>query len=216
MLDRLFRKITRTAAPTRPATGETSTVAVTSTALAAAEREARSSATPPEAAVNATTIRDIVRVEETRDAEFYAGDLFRRRFRSDPPDFPRHYVAFYRHGRTSYLPLGYVHHSAFEDSYLCGGMVIDDRLYRRISAPHRRLIKEAGGIAQFMLTETFALLAHAPAIWGYVGDKQAREVDLRAGFQPTDHPYLMVVWNHDIPEEQKAARMARVLALGPF
>jgi hypothetical protein len=166
--------------------------------------------------IDAKAIGDIVRVEEVTDAEFYAGDLFRRRFRNDPPLHPRHYVAFYREGRARYWPIGYVHYSAFEDSFLCGGMVIDDRLYRRIPGPHRQLIKQSGGIAELMLRESFARLAHAPAIWGYVGDKQAEEVDLRAGFRHTHHPHVMVVWNRDLPEAEKAARIERVIALGPF
>lgn len=169
-----------------------------------------------ELSVDAKSVSDIIRVEEIGDAEFYAGDLFRRRFRSDPPDYPKHYVAFYRQGRTRYLPVGYIHYSQFEDSYLCGGMVIDDRLYRRIPAPHRKLIKGAGGIAEIMLRETFARLSHAAAIWGYVGDKQAEEVDLRAGFRHTHHPYIMVVWNRDLAEAEKAARLERVIALGHF
>ncbi|HVF65696.1 MAG TPA: hypothetical protein VNE58_17050 [Casimicrobiaceae bacterium] len=177
---------------------------------------APSEARVEESPIEATAIGDVMRVEEVTSAEFYAGDLFRRRFRTDPPDFPRHYVAFYRDGRTRYVPVGYVHYSAFEDMFLCGGMVIDDRLYRRIVAPHRKLIKDAGGIAETMLRETFARLSHAPAIWGYVGDKQARDVDLRAGFHPTHHQHVMVVWNRELSEADKAGRLARVIAVGPF
>lgn len=175
-----------------------------------------SRAEPDEPPIEATSITDIVRVEETADAEFYAGDLFRRRFGGNPPNYPKHYVAFYRQGRTRYLPVGYIHYTAFEDTYLCGGMVIDERLYRRIPAAHRKLIKDAGGIAEIMLRETFARLAAAPAIWGYVGDKQAEEVDVRVGFRHTHHPHVMVVWNRDVPETEKAARLERVVALGPF
>lgn len=157
-----------------------------------------------------------MRVEETADAEFYSGELFRRRFRSDPPNYPKHYVAFYREGPGEYRSVGYIHYTAFEDSYLCGGMVIDDRMYRRIPAQHRQLIREAGGIAEIMLRETFARLAHAPAIWGHVGDKQAEVVNLRAGFRRTHHPHVMVVWNADLPQEEQVARLDRVIALGPF
>jgi hypothetical protein len=174
---------------------------------------ARETQNPP---IEASQVQDILRTEETKSAEFYAGDLFRRRLRSDPPDYPRHFVAFYRAGRTTFWPVGYIHYSIFEDTFLCGGMVVDDRLYRRIPDPHRKLIKDAGGIAERMLRETFAMLAHAPAIWGYVGDKQAEQVDMRVGFRHTDHPHVMVVWNHDLPESEKAARLQRVSALGPF
>ena len=166
--------------------------------------------------IEAQSIADLVHVDEVGDAEFYAGDLFRRRFRQAPPSLPRHFVAFYREARTRYRSIGYVHYSPFEDTFLCGGLVIDDRAYRRIPAPHRAIIKRAGGIAELMLRTTFARLAAAPAIWGYVGDKQAEEVDLRAGFRRTHHPHVMVVWNRDLPEVEKAARLERVIALGPF
>src|SRR5262249_22945864 len=149
-------------------------------------------------------------------AEYFIGDLFRRRFHHDPPDYPKHYVAFYRATPARFVAVGYVHHSTWEDVYLCGGMVIDDRAYRRIPAAHRKIIRDAGGIAEKMLRDTFARLAHAPAIWGYVGDKQALDVDLRAGFIRTDHPHIIVRWNRELPEDEKTARMGRVVALGPF
>jgi hypothetical protein len=171
---------------------------------------------PQEPLIEARSIGDILRVEETTSAEYFVGDLFRRKFGGDPPDYPKHFVAFYRAGRATYWPLGYVHYTSFEDTYLCGGMVMDDRLYRRAPNAHRKLIKEVGGVAEFMLRETFARLAHAPAIWGYVGDKQAEEVDARVGFRHTRHPHVMVVWNHDLPEHEKEARLERAIALGPF
>lgn len=173
-------------------------------------------APPSDQAITAASVSDIVHVDEVGDAEFYAGDLFRRRFGHAPPAFPSHYVAFYRASRSSYWPAGYVHYAAFEDMYMCGGMVVDDRLYRRIPTEHRALIRNAGGIAEIMLRDTFARLRHAPAIWGYVGDKQAEAVDLRAGFVHTHHPHVMVVWNRALPEVEKAALIERVIALGPF
>lgn len=164
----------------------------------------------------AASVADILRVEEVTDPEFYIGDLFRRRFGVDPPNYPRHFVALYRPTRDAYQAVGYVHYSPFEDSFLCGGMVIDDRLYRKMPPEHRRCVKEVGGIAEFMLRDTFARLAHAPAIWGYVGNKQAETVDLRAGFIHTHHKYVMVVWNRALPEDEKAQRLDRVIAIGPF
>ncbi len=166
--------------------------------------------------IEASGIGDVLRVEETSTADFFAGDLFRRRFGGAPPDYPRHFVAFYRAGRSIYWPLGYVHYTAFEDTFLCGGMVMDDRLYRRIPAAHRQLIKQSGGVAEYLLRETFARLADAPAIWGYVGDKQAEAVDVRVGFRHTHHRHVMVVWNRELPDAEKEARLARVIALGPF
>ena len=209
ILERLFGRLHADTSP--PATTPSASAAPAPQFPVAAAR-----IEPDEPPIEAKSITDIVRVEEVSDAEFYAGDLFRRRFRANPPDFPKHYVAMYRQGRTQYLPVGYIHYSAFEDMFLCGGMVIDERLYRRIVAPHRKLIIESGGIAEVMLRETFARLAHAPAIWGYVGDKQAEAVDRSAGFRHTHHPHVMVVWNRELPEAEKTARLERVIALGPF
>jgi hypothetical protein len=173
-------------------------------------------APPPEPLLPATCVADILQVEEITDAEFYAGDLFRRRFGGDPPDYPRHYVAFYRAGRGVYQSAGYVHYSPFEDSFLCGGLVIDDRVYRRMQPEHRNLIKADGGIAEYMLRQSFARLSQAPAIWGYVGNKQAEAVDLRAGFVHTTHQYIMVVWNRAMSDDEKQARLDRVIQIGPF
>lgn len=93
---------------------------------------------------------------------------------------------------------------------------MDDRAYRRLPAAHRAAIKSAGGIAEIMLRETFARLRDAPAIWGYVGDKLAEVVDLRGGFVHTGVKHVMVVWNRDMDADEKASRLAKVVALGPF
>jgi hypothetical protein len=159
----------------------------------------------------------IVRVEEVDDARFFVNDLFRRLYNGDDaPDFPRHFVAFYTARPPDFVVLGYIHYTAFEDSWLGGGMVVDNRAYRRLPPHHRAAIKRAGGVSEIMLRYTFDLLSDAPAIWGYVGDKRAATVDARAGGEHTDAKNVMVVWNKDLSDEEKAARLARVVAYGPF
>jgi hypothetical protein len=179
-------------------------------------REPRPSASDQPDYVAAASIDDIIRVEEVSDAEFFVGDLFRRRFHGDPPNYPRHFVAFYQPVRSQLEAVGFVHYLAHEDSYLCGGLVIDERRYRQMPAEHRKVIKAAGGIAEKLLRVTFARLANAPAIWGYVGDALAEKVDLRAGFRHTEHQHIMVFWNKELSPEEKEQRLARVVALGPF
>jgi len=183
----------------------------------------RGKAATPDVAVQApgepvvpASIDDIIRVEEVSDAEFFIGDLFRRRFHCDPPDYPLSFVAFYRPARWRLEAVGYVHYLVHEDSYLCGGLVIDERRYRQMPSEHRKVIKDAGGISEKLLRATFARLADAPAIWGYVGDPLAEKVDLRAGFRHTNHQHIMVYWNKDLSAEEKEQRLAKVVALGPF
>ena len=116
------------------------------------------------------------------------------------------------------LPIGYVHQTPWENCYLCGGLVIDDRCYRLIPAAHRRIIREAGGIAEYLQRESFAAVCdeNTVAIWGLVGDKLAEQVDLRVGFVHTGAPYLMVVWLKSLPEEEKAGWIQKAAALGLF
>jgi len=176
----------------------------------------RGSSAAPAAASHAISAQDLLCVEEVSAADFLAGALFRRKFHVPPPDFPIHFVSFYRAAPADVSVIGYVHFSEFEDSYLCGGLVIDDRLYRRMPIAHREAIRNAGGIAEHLLRAGFARLAHAAAIWGYVGDTRAERVDERVGFRRTDHPYVMVCWMRELSEADKRARLSRVIALGAF
>ncbi len=168
--------------------------------------------TPP----SVSTIDDIIRVERVKNAEFYVGDLFRRRFGSHPPDYPIHFVAIHRIAPNHLQAVGYVHYLAFEDSYLCGGLVIDERRYRRMRGEHRSTLRGAGGIAEILLRAAMVELATAPAIWGYVGDLLSEKVNMRVGLQRTAHQYLMVRWSQPLPQQEKDQRLARVAALGPF
>lgn len=161
-------------------------------------------------------VDEIVSVDEVEDPEFFAGDLFRRQFAADPPNYGRHFVALYRAEHARVLCVGYIHFSFFEDMYLVGGMVIDKGAYRQIPLVHRRAIRETGGIAEKMLRDTMGRCPNAPAFWGHVGNKLAYDVDYRVGFRPTGHSHVMVCWNHELSDEEKIARTARVVALGPF
>lgn len=165
-----------------------------------------------------TQLHELLQVTEVDAASFFIHDLFCRRFNTTAaPDFPRHFIAFYRQNDHTYLPLGYVHQSAWEGCYLTGGLVIDERAYRRLPAAHRHIIRAAGGVAECLLRDSFALLGpDVIAIWGYVGDKQAEQVDLRVGFEHTEHPYLMVIWRQELSAAARADWYARALALGPF
>jgi hypothetical protein len=174
---------------------------------------------PPQVPYEASCISDVLCVTEIANAEFFVGDLFRRRFNTPSfPDMPRHFVAFYKIDENTMMPVGYVHQTPWENCYLCGGLVIDDRRYRLIPAAHRRIIREAGGVAEYLQRESFAAVTDdsALAIWGIVGDKLAEQVDLRVGFVHTDAPPLMVVWLKPLPEEEKAVWIQKAAALGMF
>jgi len=154
-------------------------------------------------------------VTEIDDVEAHAGELFRRSFRVPPPTTPHHYVARVD-VEGAPRTIGYVHYERLDDVYLCGGMCMDERTFRRLGADRRVALKAAGGVAEQMLRHTFAELAHAKAIFGYVGDRRAERVDLRAGFEHTGLAHLIVHWPGRVPANERQALIERVAKLGPF
>lgn len=163
------------------------------------------------------SIADLVDVVELDDAAAAreAGALFRRLFGDDLPDFPRHFVLRYVAGGTP-VPLAYAHFTPWEGCYLGGGMAFDERAYRRLDPAHRARIRAAGGVTEFLLRRIRAMLADAVALFGHVGEPRAERVDLRAGYERTPHPHLIVCWQRTLPPAERDALLARAAALGPF
>jgi peptidoglycan/xylan/chitin deacetylase (PgdA/CDA1 family) len=164
---------------------------------------------------------DLLCVVEVDDgADFLVGDLFRRRFGAPAaPDYPRHFVAFYKREPFTLEPIGYVHQTPWEQCYLTGGLVVDNQLIRRMPEEHRAVIwGQGGGVAEQLLRQSFKRVTpSSKAIWGYVGDPRAEKVDLRVGFVHTGHPFLMVIWNESIVSPlEKEQLVEKAAALGPF
>ena len=162
-------------------------------------------------------VSDLLEVIEVSTPPAAAAALFRKSFNSEIPQFPHHMLVRFIGGNHEEPPIvGYVHFTATKDFYLCGGMCIDATAYKRMDATHRTRIGEAGGITEIMLRACFHDLSDKPAIFGYCGDARAMKVDLRAGFVPTQHPYLIVHWKHEISESKKALLIADAYAMGAF
>ena len=163
------------------------------------------------------SIADLVDVVERDDATAVreAGPLFKRLFGDDLPDFPRHFVLRYVAGDAP-VPLAYAHFTPWEGCYLGGGMVFDDRVYRRLPPAHRARIRAAGGVMEFLLRSIRARLTDAVALFGHVGEPRAARVDLRSGYEQTPHPHVIVCWQRALPAAEREALLARVAALGPF
>lgn len=169
-------------------------------------------------AVAARDFAALFGVVEVAEADFLVGDLFRRRFATDSfPASPKHFVAFYRHEDGALLPLGYVHFEIWEGQAMGGGLVIDERAYRRVPAADREAIRARGGVAEAMLRQSFALLpADLVAIWAYIGDALSEKVNRRVGFVPTGERYVRVIWRNEPDEAGKAYWLQRVVEYGPF
>jgi hypothetical protein len=157
-------------------------------------------------------LNSTVLVVELPNADAHvAAELFRRKFGQEIPHFPKHFVAM-----IGEQCAGYVHYTPWQGDYLCGGLCIDERVYRSLSAEQRTWIREHGGIAEIMMRAAHAQLSDATAIWGYIGNKQAEAVDRRVGFVPAVEPYLFAIWQRSLTDEQKQARIAEAIKIGAF
>jgi hypothetical protein len=172
-----------------------------------------SNATP--AAATASTVAlnvpgDAVIVREVDDP-VVAAALFRRKFGQEIPNFPKHFVAM-----IGEQCAGYVHYTAWQGDYLCGGLCIDDRVYRALNAEQRTSIRERGGIAEIMMRAAHPSLEDGAVIWAYMGNKQAQSVAFRIGYVATASPCLFVRWQHPLSDVEKQKRMDIAMKLEPF
>jgi hypothetical protein len=163
-------------------------------------------------------LSEFLQVTEVDHAELFVTALFQRKFHSPPPDFQRHFVAFYKPDPEldQVIPVGYVHQTPYLDCHLCGGLVIDDRIYRTMPSEQRQVIRKAGGIAELLLRYSFSRLIDTKAIWGYVGDAKAEKVDLRVGFVHTTVKPIMVFWKQELAQQEKDELLEQIVAIGPF
>jgi len=156
-----------------------------------------------------------IQIEEVTDAAPFAGRLFEQKFHHPIPDYPRHFVVFHESGGALRNAVAYVHYLPFENTYLCGGLCVDTRAYRKMKPEQLKVIRHAGSLAEYTLRETFPMVGPCAAIFGSVGDATSRVVCLRSGFVDTGEPHLMAVWR-DAIDDEKPELVRKVIALGPF
>lgn len=161
-------------------------------------------------------IADILQIVESRECGRFMGETFQRKFGGAPPDIPRHFIAFYSIDGVSWQPIGYVHFWQRESAFMCGGLVIEDRAFRRMPKPHRALIKATGGVAELMLGTAIAMLPDNDVVWGYVGDTRAERVDMRVGFEHTHIEKIIAYWNKSYTAEEKIQLAEEIAQVGPF
>lgn len=158
-----------------------------------------------------------ITVTEVADGPFFAAPIFRRKFKEEPPSFPHHIVTFYRESEFCHVPLSYVHFRPFGEVFLVGGGCTDGRGFARMTEAERRLVRASGGPLFNALRYGFARFANqCEAYFGHCGDPRAYEVDMAAGFVPTQHQYLLAHWHRPLPPERREELIAKVNALGSF
>ena len=171
-----------------------------------------------------------LRIFETRDGERLAGDLFRECFRAPfpkprdhcglaiptPPEAWHQYVAVYTWPGGAAETVGFCNWIRHRDVYLEGGMCVKPGFYRRLPPEDFRAIRAAGGVAQAMMAQASRELNDCKAWFGYCGDAKAMAVDLRAGYERTAHPYLIVKWFQPLSPDERRRLIGDIQAIGPF
>jgi hypothetical protein len=164
--------------------------------------------------------RDHLRTWEVNDARAVAGELFRRSFGHDVPDYPRHFVLVYspppEESDTTPRVVAYVHQLPFEDFHLTGGMCVDAAAYRRMPRWLFESARDEGGLATLVTRDSMGMLGDSPAAFGHVGEPRARAADLRTGFVDTGIEQLMVYWRREMDEAERRRLIGRAAAIGPF
>ncbi len=162
--------------------------------------------------------RDCFHTWEVNDARVLAGELFKRRFGHDIPDYAQHFVLVYSPPAGMGAPevVAYVHQTPYGDVHLGGGMCVEERAYRRMPRSLFAQVREQGGLATIVTRDSVAMLGESLASFGHVGEPRARAADLRTGYVDTGKPHLMVMWRKPLDEAQKARVIERVDAHGPF
>jgi hypothetical protein len=159
-----------------------------------------------------------LRTEEVADARADAGELFRRSFGHEIPDYPRHFVLLYepQDRPPARRVVAYVHQMPYREVYLGGGMCVDERAYRAFPRWLFARVREEGGLATIVTRDSLAMLGDAPAAFGHVGEPRARQADLRTGYVDTGRPHLMVFWRRPLSDAEKARLIGVAESHGPF
>lgn len=155
-------------------------------------------------------------VIEAKDAEPFVGDLFRRVFAANPPDFPRHFVCLLVEGDGRFRTAGYAHFSRFESVWLGGGLVVDKSIYASVSKEELKGVGPNGSIGEFTVADAIRQLGDEDPVLAYIGDPRSITVNLNAGYVETHVPKIYAVWKRRFPPEIERAICERVGRLAPF
>ncbi|HET9031999.1 MAG TPA: hypothetical protein VFN25_03740 [Dokdonella sp.] len=160
---------------------------------------------------------DFIVVTEVAEGPAFAESVFQRKFKLSVPDFPHHIVTFYRQTWNCFVPMSYLHVRPWGDFHLVGGGCTDGRVFEMMTGAQREEVNQAGGLLLGALRYSFARFAdRCEAYFGYCGDPRAYEIDMQAGFVPTQHERLIARWHKPLTPERKLELIAEAHKLIPF
>ncbi len=160
---------------------------------------------------------DSLLITSVTDGAYYVNDLFGRKFGGSAPDYGHSVVCFFRKDSSTFMPLCYVHYHPYDEVILVGGGMTDGKVFAHMDNALSSSIRDSGGIFYHVLKFGFDHFKdQCEAFFGYAGDKRAYEVDLKAGFVPTQHQHLIAHFHKPVSESQRVELIEKVHALGSF
>lgn len=160
---------------------------------------------------------DFLIISQIDHPEAIVGDLFKRKFGHPIPEWKYDVVAFIRKDDGTLVPISYTKFATFANILLVGGCCTDGRAFAHMTDAQKSALTATGGSMAQLLRYGFTRFADVcDAYFGYCGDARAWEVDLSAGFVPTEHDKLLVHWHKPLNEQTRRALVAMAHALGPF
>jgi hypothetical protein len=156
-------------------------------------------------------------ITTVNDGPFFIGELFQRKFGHPAPDHGFSVICFYRNSWDHFIPVCYTNFLPHDEVILVGGAMTDGRAFGHMGRELAKNIKDSGGIYYHLLKFAFnEYKDRCEAFFGYAGDRRAYEVDMLAGFEPTNYQHLIVHFHKPLPTERKTHLIEKIHAIGPF
>jgi hypothetical protein len=163
------------------------------------------------------TFDEFIIITEVDPGPAFAAPIFRRKYCDEPPDFPHHFVAFWKRGDGSFVPVSYLHFTDCDDLILIGGACTDGEKLRAMSEAERAAIDAAGGIN--LAVTRYAIERYAAArevIFGLCGDARSFANLVQCGFERVKEPHLIARWSRPPSSQRRMELIRKAESLAPF
>ena len=155
-------------------------------------------------------------ITQVSDGPSFIDDLFQRKFGHPAPEHGHSVICFYRSSHH-YTPVCYTNFLQHEEVILVGGAMTDGRAFGYMEGDLAERIRSSGGIYYHVLKYAFDRYKdQCAAYFGHAGDQRAYEVDIQAGFEPTEHQYLIAHFHKPLSSERKDYLIKKIHSIGPF
>lgn len=162
-------------------------------------------------------LEHFVVITEVAEARRLAAPLLKRKYGMQVPEQGRHVLTLVAGANGCWVPAFYVNYLPHRTAMLIGGACTDGEVIRALPESQQAAIRAVDGL---MLQTVRYAEAHFADIsvgtFGYCGDARSWSILERCGYRRLDHPYLIVRWNRELPDDERRNLIDSVRGLGVF